>query len=114
MYYDINDLQDITPDFGYFPFTPTLIDIAEGIQAVAFIVLGIGLMLGGVLWYLSRHAKSSKMHDVGIGAFIGAGVAAVVAGSAFGIIRWAGNPENIQIVPNDSAPTAITYFQDNA
>jgi glucan phosphoethanolaminetransferase (alkaline phosphatase superfamily) len=97
---DVTRLDSIKPNFGTFAFTETLVGIAEGLQAVILIVCGIALLVAIATWALGRAFNSQTMQRVTAPALITCAIAAVLTGSAWGIIRW-GSGINIMNENND-------------
>lgn len=81
--------KDVKPDFGYFPFTKTLFNIAQGTQGiglVAMVILFILAVLGVIVGKLS---STQKWSSIGWGIVIACLICAALLGSAGAAINWA-------------------------
>ncbi|MGO2069215.1 hypothetical protein [Glutamicibacter arilaitensis] len=63
-------------------------DMAGGVFFYAYIGLGVALVLAGLLWGLGKLSKNQGMQSIGIGAVVTVLIAAVLVGSANGLIAW--------------------------
>ncbi|MGP5015544.1 hypothetical protein ACTXJX_17275 [Glutamicibacter ardleyensis] len=63
-------------------------DMAGGVFFYAYIGLGVALVLAGLLWGIGKLSKNQGMQSVGVGAVVTVLIAAVLVGSANGLIAW--------------------------
>ncbi|MGW9550877.1 hypothetical protein ACWG8W_07465 [Citricoccus zhacaiensis] len=78
----------IIPNFNA-PWMPSLQNVGGMVMATAIVVLGVVLILGAVLWAAGKFGAGSNTQGAGLKVVMYGTLAAVVIGSAGGIISWA-------------------------
>lgn len=84
----VNGPGDVSPDYGYFPFMGTLVNIANGVSGAVIVVLVILAVIGVVLIVAGKLGSSNVAQRVGWGILVVCVVAAAIAANAGGIINW--------------------------
>lgn len=85
----INGPGDIKPDYGYFPWTDTLADIAGGVSANVVIIVVICALVGVGGLLAGKLSSSNMMSKIGWGVLITSLVCIVLAVNAGQIADWA-------------------------
>lgn len=82
-------LKEMKPDYGYFPWNETIINIVQGMQGTALYVM-VGVFVLAVACVAVGHffLKSRLMQTVGWGVVIVTVVCAALIASAGGFIDW--------------------------
>ncbi len=75
-------------NWGYWPFMAELKNAVGGVGAVAVVVLVAVMILAALTWAAGRLAGAGKVQSISGIACLVALVAAVVVGSASGMIGW--------------------------
>lgn len=81
--------SDVKPDYSYFPFMKTLMDIAKGFQGMALIICVILLIAAAIMFGASKMTSSQTAARVTGLIFVVCLVLAAVIAGAGGLINWA-------------------------
>lgn len=80
---------DITPDYSYFPWTQTLVNIVGGIQANVIIICVAMLIIGAAMVGAGKLQGNKMVASIGWGVLVTMIIVVAIAASAPQIIDWA-------------------------
>lgn len=82
-------LQEIKPDYGFFPWNETIISVVQGVQGSALYIL-VGVFVVSAVCIAVGHffLKSKLMQTIGWGVLISTVIIAALISQAGGFIDW--------------------------